>query len=76
MSIELLIKLHAPKAVSIEAESQCAGRSPDGVGREAVLAALAHAERQHPVGVMVLAPATCLMVWLYVSWSAATQSAR
>ncbi len=54
MSIELLIKLYAPKAVSIEAESQCAGRSPDGVGREAVLAALAHAERQHPVGVMVL----------------------
>lgn len=54
MSIELLIKLHAPKAVSIEAESQRAGRSADGMGREEVLAALAHAERLHPVGVMVL----------------------
>jgi hypothetical protein len=54
MSIELLIKLHAPKAVSIEAESQRAGRSPDGIGREDVLAALAHAERLHPVGVAVL----------------------
>ncbi len=54
MSIELLIKLHAPKAVSIEAESQRAGRSPDGIGREEVLGALAHAEHLHPVGVMVL----------------------
>lgn len=54
MSIELLIKLHSPKAVSIEAESQRSGRSPDSVGREEVLAALAHAEHLHPVGVMVL----------------------
>ena len=54
MSIELLIKLHAPKAVSIEAESQRAGRSPEGASREEVLAALAHADRLHPVGVMVL----------------------
>ncbi|AUY11152.1 hypothetical protein [Aeromonas sp. ASNIH2] len=54
MSIELLIKLHAPKAVSIEAESQRAGRSAEAVGREEVLAALAHADRLHPVGVMVL----------------------
>ena len=54
MSIELLIKLHAPRAASIEAESQRAGRSPEGTSREEVLAALAHADRLHPVGVMVL----------------------
>lgn len=54
MSIELLIKLHGPKAVSIEAESQRSGRSPDSVGREEVLAALAHAENIHPIGVKVL----------------------
>ncbi|MGL6388658.1 hypothetical protein ACSZND_03140 [Aeromonas hydrophila] len=54
MSIELLIKLHSPKAVSIEAESQRSGRSPDSVGREEVLAALAHAERLHSVGVKVV----------------------
>ena len=54
MSIELLVKLHAPRAASIEAESQRAGRSPEGTSREEVLAALAHADRLHPVGVMVL----------------------
>ena len=54
MSIELLIKLHAPKAVSVETDTLRTGRSPDGIGREEVLGALAHAEHLHPVGVMVL----------------------
>ena len=54
MSIELLIKLHAPKAVSVETDTLRTGRSPDGIGREEVLGALAHAEHLHPVGVQVL----------------------
>ncbi|SIR39585.1 uncharacterized phage protein [Aeromonas sp. RU39B] len=54
MSIEFLIKIHAPKAVSAEADSQRLTKSCDGIGRDEALAALAHAERAHPIGVAVL----------------------